>query len=661
MRRPLVVGLTLVISVAVILGVRAWSRRAIPPLAAATVAPAEDEVKAGPAIPQDVAAIEKRRHEQLAWNRRTLQGAYDRVGKKDPRWDEAARRTLDLAARMFSLEVDPQVTPAELDQAARAAVEAGCDDPMIAYLYARASIRANHPGPEEALRRAKVAAQGLAASRYPALRRAVAMEIYGGMVLSREEADRKAAEGEYDAALALLEESVAIDERNEFWEASWLGTLKELTGGYRRLGVPAKAAYERVDAGLDRAGDGAKFLRLLYRGDFWLRHGWDARTEAFAPAVPAGGMETLEERLAIARQACEDAWKLRPGSGEVARLVLEIEKAVGHDRAAMELWFDRAIKADGDDRYACWSKLDWLDPKWHGSVDDMLAFGRACRDSKNSRTGITLLVADAHLRVACMPGADQIQYLKSPEVWADIRSVYEEYLKHHPVDDLARSKYATFCHLTAHYREAEVQYVALGDHLAQWSEFPYMPLGQLRQNRVRNARVVMGKEGRITFPGWHFVGGSNGEGEWFLNTPVGAPHREVPGILGAETSLVWACSADGITYGIRFQVLPPAVQDKGSAAILEAARGAVSKERGGPPRNVRDTLLAARPAQEYEIDTPGPRPVRARVKALVIGTWLYELSVATSQGDLDAASPREFFDSFAFRPVGEPFAGTNTP
>jgi hypothetical protein len=42
----------------------------------------------------------------------------------------------------------------------------------------------------------------------------------------------------------------------------------------------------------------------------------------------------------------------------------------------MELWFDRAMKANGDSRRACWSKLDWLDPKWHGTPEEMLARDR---------------------------------------------------------------------------------------------------------------------------------------------------------------------------------------------------------------------------------------------------------------------------------------------
>jgi hypothetical protein len=682
MRRALFIGLTLLVSVSVLVGVRARYQRVRFQQAVARAAATADEAKpsapipqdataeakasapipqdaaaeAKPSapIPQDAAAIEKHRHDLLAWNRRTLQEAYDRVGKKDPRWDDPARKTLDLAARMFSREVDPQVTFSDVYSAAKAAVEAGCDDPMLLYVYARTSVGANYPGPKEARRRAQAAARGLATSRYPAFRRAVALRFSGMEALAGRNvgnANRKEAERDFDAALALLEESVASDEHNEFWEANWLDTLIEVTRGFRTLDVPAEAAYERVDAGLARVS-GAKFLRLIYRGSFWFGYGWEARTQAFAPAVPETGFDTLEKRLAIAREAYQEAWKIQLGSAAVAREFLEIDKAVGGDRATMELWFERAMKADGDDRTACWSKLDWLDPKWHGSAEEMLAFGRACRDTKNSRTGITLLVADAHWRIACMPGENQNKYLALPEVWADIQSVYDEYLKHFPVDDLARSKFATFCHLSAHYREAEVQYVALGNHLTQWSEFPFVPLNQLKQGRERNAKIVLGKEGRITFPGWHFVGGTNDDGEWHVNIPVGAPHQEKPGILGADASHVFNCSADGITYGVRVLNLPPALRNDSPERVLDAARSVVAKERGAQPRNLRDTLLAARPAQEYDVDLPGPKPMQLRVKTIVIGTWLYELSVMASKSDVTGSAAREFFDSFAFQPVG---------
>ncbi len=447
---------------------------------------------------------------------------------------------------------------------------------------------------------------------------------------------------------------MASDEHNEFWEANWLDTLLGLTRGYRTLGVSAEAAYERVDAGLSQVAD-AKVLRLLFRGIFWLEYGWEARTTAFAPAVPTGGFEALEKRLAVARTALNQAWQLQPGLGVAARTLIEIDKAIGGDRATMELWFDRAMRANGDDRAACLTKLDWLDPKWHGSAEEMLAFGRACRDTKNWRTGITLLVADAHWRVAGeLGGMEQVKYMSLPAVWADIQPVYDEYLKHHPNDEVARSKFATFCYVGGHFREAEAQYLALGDRLTQWSEFPYVPLEELKRNRKHTEEILMGNPTPIGWPGWHFIGSKNNDGQWRVNVPDEAVGKQEAGILGAKVRNAWSCTAGGILYMIRVQPVPPALRNQGPERVLDAARAVIVKERGGQPRDLRDAKLANRPAQEYHIDAPDLRPKFIRVRTAVIGTRLYELSVTASETDVASKAANEFFDSFTFREQSSP-------
>ena len=662
MRRTVVIGLSLLVSAAWLGGARALLQQVR--YRRAAVAAVATAVRAEAPIPLDAEAIEKRRHDWLAWNCRTLQGAYDEVGKKNARWDKPARKTLDLAARMFSREVDPEVTLSDIYTSAKAAVDVGCDDPMLVYLHGRSSVGPNDPGKPETIRRAKDSAKALAASRYPAVRRAIALQISGNRALSASDPGdevRKEAERDFDAALALLEESVASDERNEFWEANWLNTLLELTRGYRTLGVPAEAAYERVDAGLSRVAD-AKVLRLHFRGEFWLGYGWEARTTGFAAAVPEGGFETLEKRLAVARKALNQAWQLQPGLGAAARTLIEIDKGIGGDRATMELWFDRAMRANGDDRGACWSKLDWLDPKWYGSEEEMLAFGRACRDTKNWRTGITLLVADAHWRIACrLGGMEQVQYMGLPEVWADIQPVYDEYLKHHPHDDVARSKFATFCYLGSHFREAEAQYVALGDRLTQWTEFPYVPLEVLKRNRNDTEEILMGNPSPIGLPGWHFLGSKNDDGDWRVNFPVAAEQKQEGGILGAEAPSVWTCTADGISYTIRVQPVPQALRNEGPERVLDAARAVVAEGRRGQARDVRDARLANRPAQEYHVDAPDLRPKLIRVRTAVIGTRLYELSVTASETDVAGKAANEFFDSFTFREQSSPSRDADRP
>jgi hypothetical protein len=150
------------------------------------------------------------------------------------------------------------------------------------------------------------------------------------------------------------------------------------------------------------------------------------------------------------------------------------------------------------------------------------------------------------------------------------------------------------------------------------------------------------------------VGRTNEDGQWRVRIPVGGDHQQKPGILGADASHVWNCTADGVTYGIRVLRLPPALRNDSPERVLAAARAVVAEERGARPRGLRDTLLAARPACEYDVDAPVLKPMHLRVKTALIGTWLYELSVMANESDLNGGAAREFFDSLAFQPKQKP-------
>ena len=119
------------------------------------------------------------------------------------------------------------------------------------------------------------------------------------------------------------------------------------------------------------------------------------------------------------------------------------------------------------------------------------------RRDKNWLTGITLLVADAHLRYATgLDPAERAKYLRSPEVWDDIRSVYDEYLKHYPRDDVRRSKYAALCYDGRPFPEAHAQFQALGDRLPAWTGFPALTPEGLKAMRDEVARVAGSRAGR---------------------------------------------------------------------------------------------------------------------------------------------------------------------
>jgi hypothetical protein len=495
MRRLLVLGLILFLGALGALIGRAGRPLVAPGLPSLRGTPASTTVEP---IPQDHARMEQQFRERLEWNRRTLGVAYDKIGKKDPRWDEPAREALDLAARMFSLQSEPIIRFPNIHAAARRAVDAGCHDPLILYLYARTSVGQDDPGSPEYARRLEAAAVALAASDYSPFRRAVAMRAaiepkVGDPKLTP--AAGRELQTELDAVIDLLPKSAAEDARTDDWENLWFTEINSVIGLHKQLSGDYKAAYDRVDDKLAKT-PGIEALRLAVKGNFHIMWGWEARTTAFAPAVGESQFRAFEKRLVEASNALQAAWKLKPGEPNVARLMIEVEKGIGGgERQAMETWFERAMTSDGNDYQACLTKLDWLDPKWHGgdTPDEMLAFGHACAATKNWHTGITLLAGDAHLRVcSALQGPERLKYMRSPEVWNEIRTVYDEYLRHYPEDDGSRSKYAMLCFLGAHHAKAHAQFQAVGDRLTPWTTFPFYPLETMKKAREFSAKVVAG-------------------------------------------------------------------------------------------------------------------------------------------------------------------------
>lgn len=154
-------------------------------------------------------------------------------------------------------------------------------------------------------------------------------------------------------------------------------------------------------------------------------------------------------------------------------------------------WFEQAMRANGDSAVACWSMLDCLDPKWHGTVEQMLAFARACRETGNWRSGITLLSPNAHFRYSTMVDSmERTQYLGSPEVWTEIQSVYDESLEHYPKNNIVRSKYAALAALAGRYSVAHEQFEILGPNLTMWTDSPYIPFAEMERLRDETAQVM---------------------------------------------------------------------------------------------------------------------------------------------------------------------------
>ncbi len=406
------------------------------------------------------ASFEPRIERMATWNNRTLAAAYEKVGHKDPKWDEHALSALEMTALQFSNGRAANAQPRDIRAATQKAIEAGCDDPLIFYVHARfadpKTLAAVH---DHAYAKA---AKAMESSAYPAMRRAQALWKAAERQLKKSDQPAARAEAErlIGSMLQLMPVSAREEERCLDIEEFWYDRAHDAIRGYKKLGHDAFAAWQQVDTALT----GEKALeptRLVVKGEFYIKWAWEARGSGWAHTVTPEGLRAFDERLDIAREALE-----RSSHGRVARLMLTVELGHPRGRASMEAWFERALDYQPEFD-VCWQKLEWLNPKWHGTLEDMIEFGRACRDSQNWERNYPMVLALAHRRYAdrLLTESDKAAYFRRSDVAQDILYVYAKSLERSPNDRSLRSRYAFYSYLCGHPRRAHRQFELLGDNL----------------------------------------------------------------------------------------------------------------------------------------------------------------------------------------------------
>ncbi|MFL5329809.1 MAG: hypothetical protein ACJ8C4_12935 [Gemmataceae bacterium] len=428
-------------------------------------------------IPQDPVERANRQRDTLAWTRAWIIDAYEKVGQKDPRWDKAARSALELAVKNFTGQGDPPPQESDVCSAMKLVIDAGCTDPLIAYLHVRLCPKKDFPSQPEFFRRHKEVILALQKSGYPASRRAIALANLGAVAEEMKElsaSERADTAKALDAALALMPSVVAEGNGRDAQER-WCEIGCMAVRGYVIInGGDEEAALQKVDAEFAKVAE-LKVTRILVRSIYLIHKGWhDYNASRDDEASAQAAWSKCCDLLAQARQPLADAWDVQPGNEMTATWMLWIEYGIGRDHDEMEKWFDRAMKANSDNRRACEVRLASLDPRWQGSTEAILEFGKKCRETKNWRAGITLLVGEAHLRQAKYlesQGQSVGAYLKQPHVWEEIRAVNDEYLSHFPHDHDSRSRYACLCFLAEQYTEAHRQFLRLADRVIPQRDF----------------------------------------------------------------------------------------------------------------------------------------------------------------------------------------------
>jgi hypothetical protein len=231
---------------------------------------------------------------------------------------------------------------------------------------------------------------------------------------------------------------------------------------------------------------------LTIRGIFNVNYAWDARGTGWANTVTEEGWRLMRERLAKAANALDEAWHLDPTNSDAADEMLAVELGQGQGRDRMELWFNRAMKANPDDYEACVNKLYYLEPKWYGSADEMLKFGEECVKGGNWDSGIPYIYVKAHLDLAAYTEAvgaqdgEAVYFTSHPEAWDEIRAVHQELMKHRPMSNYKKMEFARIAAWMGHWKEANQMLDEAGGpaDFRLWSDDDYAKfVGEVRSHK----------------------------------------------------------------------------------------------------------------------------------------------------------------------------------
>jgi len=367
------------------------------------------------------------------WNCKTLVDPYEQAGHTNPKWDEPAELALTEFARVRAQCTESNEAPEMIMSTnCAAAVDAGCDDPMIRYLYNRFSM--SQTNSSTAFTEAFCeTAKDMQQSTYPPIRkfyaatRALDQIFYTyGTNSPHQPVERE--------IMPLISQSVetALNDKTmparEAYEIAnrALYLVSGDTNNYQQ-------AYNCIEKPLTNNWPD-DYTTWLLKGTAYIRLAWNARGGGYADTVSEAGWKLFGERLGTAQADLEHAWQLYPKDPEIAHQMMTVMLGQGGDRDRMELWFNRSMAINPNDYDACSAKLYYLEPKWYGSQEAMLDFGRECVHNTNWGGHVPLILMDAHhaIYTRYVDPSEKTNYWNQPYVWADLKASFDRFFELNP-------------------------------------------------------------------------------------------------------------------------------------------------------------------------------------------------------------------------------------
>ena len=193
------------------------------------------------------------------------------------------------------------------------------------------------------------------------------------------------------------------------------------------------AFFHQIEAPLFRDWTNT-YVCWLLQGQYFIDAAWAKRGSGYANTVTDEGWKLFANSLDEADICLNHAWELNQSDPRIPLKMITVVLGKQRSRDKMEIWFNRAMALDPNYYDACSAKLYYLEPKWYGSKEDMLEFGRECVTNHIWGGHIPLILLDAHksIQKQYVDGSEKSNYWKRPEVWSDLKSSFDRFFELNP-------------------------------------------------------------------------------------------------------------------------------------------------------------------------------------------------------------------------------------
>jgi hypothetical protein len=397
---------------------------------------------------------------RLDWCMEVTSDGYNKAGSRNPKWDGAAREALQRFAQVRAYGPDIEGFAHLLRYHVSRAIELGCDDPLIKYLQVRFVTDMSRLSKEQIADLYTGASDQLESSGY-----ADNVKFYAA---ARADGALKALKP-FPNDRARMYEERASDHLNACLKDKRMPVAEMDAAGFAYLEVikhwsDEKERFDKMHELLMKNWP-KQGVTYLLEGQFYVDYAWKGRSTKYAKDVTQEQWKLFFERLEVAEKLLTKGMEIDPKEGRLPALMIKVASGQQKGFSEMRKWFEKAMEVDPNNYTACDNLLYFLLPRWFGSRQAMIEFGRECASSEKWGGTVPLILADAHDTYNRFDGAPDGSYWKGKDVWPDIKTSFEKFFGRNPKAVSWRHNYARYAYWCEQWDTLNEQLDLMGDNI----------------------------------------------------------------------------------------------------------------------------------------------------------------------------------------------------